>query len=186
MAYTVFESINMGSTHYAERIFDCVCDKDVENGTFGYMDGLAEGYDHVYKFAFGTKDGAAIVVADQPAWNEDECRITNQRRDNFIIPAGTPFRVRIVKENDEFGITINGFVDASKETVKNTSSFVDTDVFVTIDASGKLSAASAAIDGAPMNAKIMRKRILGGTLVTPIRTYGDTTTMYEVKIQDLA
>ena len=38
--YTVFESVNMKSTHYAERIFDAVATEDIENGTFGYLDGL--------------------------------------------------------------------------------------------------------------------------------------------------
>ena len=33
MTYNVFESTNMGSTRYAERILDCVADVDVENGT---------------------------------------------------------------------------------------------------------------------------------------------------------
>ena len=29
--YSVFESTNMASTHYAERIFDCVCDELVQS-----------------------------------------------------------------------------------------------------------------------------------------------------------
>ena len=43
MAYCVFESTNMGTTKYAERIFDAVFTEDVENGTFGYLDGLEDG-----------------------------------------------------------------------------------------------------------------------------------------------
>lgn len=187
MAYTVFESINMGSTHYAERIFDCVCDQDVENGTFGYMGDLAEGHEHVYVFVPGCADGKVVVVADQPAWNEDECRMTNQRRDKFIIPAGTAFRVRVVKKNDEFGITLPGFVSASQELVSTTQDYTDTKLYATIDGdTGKLSCSTSATDGAIMEGKIMRKRILGGTLVTPVRTYGDTQTIYEIKVESLA
>ena len=50
MAYTVFESTNMASTKYAERIFDAVSTEDIENGTFGYLDGLADGEDVTYNF----------------------------------------------------------------------------------------------------------------------------------------
>ena len=75
--YNVFESTNMASTHYAERIFDAVCDVNVENGTFGYLDGLADGESHTYKFVAGTKEGAFVVVADQPAWTEDQ--VTTQK-----------------------------------------------------------------------------------------------------------
>ena len=87
--YTVFESVNMGSTHYAERIFDAVADVDVENGTFGYLDGLADGETNVYNFKAGTKAGEKIVVADNPAWSEDSSRTVNQRKDKYVIPAGT-------------------------------------------------------------------------------------------------
>ena len=62
--YTVFESTNMGSTHYAERIFDAVATTDVENGTFGYLDGLADGESNIYKFVAGTKEGEPVVVVD--------------------------------------------------------------------------------------------------------------------------
>ena len=48
MLYGIFESVNMGSTRYAERIFDCVSTKDVENGMFGYLGELADGYDHIF------------------------------------------------------------------------------------------------------------------------------------------
>jgi hypothetical protein len=46
--YTVFDSVNMASTKYAERIFDCVCDENVENGTFGYMAELVDR--NIYQF----------------------------------------------------------------------------------------------------------------------------------------
>lgn len=188
MAYTVFESINMGSTHYAERIFDCVCDKDIENGTFGYLgDLVSTGYETIYNFVPGTDDNVTLVVVDQPAWDEDECCRLNQKRDRFIIPAGTPFRVRAIKKGDEFGITIDGFIPSARELVKIAQDYVDPYLFVTIDsATGKLNCTTSSTHNAIMAGRIMRKRIIGGTLVTPLRTYGEASTMYEIKIDSVA
>lgn len=185
--YTVFESANMASTHFAERIFDCVSDKDVENGTFGYLGEQVEEGSHIYKFVPGVKDGEKVVVADQPAWTEDTCRTSNQRRDKFIIPAGMPFRVRVVKRNDEFGITIEGVTEASREKMK-------VGAFLTIDkATGKLVAAEKpAAQGEPavtdvaMEAVVVRKRMVGANLVTPLREYGYENAMYEARVTILA
>lgn len=177
--YTVFESVNMGSTHYAERIFDAVADVDIENGTFGYLDGLADGETHVYNFKAGTKAGAKVVVADNPAWTEDASRTVHQRKDKYIIEAGTKFRVRVVKVNDEFGITIEGVTAASQEKM-------DVGAYLTIDATGKLVAADAATEGAVMEAVVERKRVVGGTLATAAHNYGYSKVMYEARINALA
>lgn len=178
--YNVFESINMASTHYAERIFDCICDVDVENGTFGYMNGLADGYSHIYNFKPGTKEGEKVVVADNPAWSEDTSRMTNQRKDKYVIPAGTPFRVRVVKVTDEFGTAVEGFVPTARETAGEGK-------YVTIDATtGKLVVADAPKEGAVMNGKIMRTRVMGGVITTVAHNYGYSRKMYEVKIESLA
>lgn len=178
--YNVFESTNMASTHYAERIFDAVCDVDVENGTFGYLDGLADGQSHIYNFKAGTKEGAFVVVADQPAWSEDTCRMTNQRKDKFVIEAGVPFRVRVVKVNDEFAIAVEGFTVDTREAANK-------DKYVTIDATtGKLVVADAPVDDAVMNGKIMRTRTIGSVVTTAIRDYGYARKMYEVKVETLA
>ena len=173
--YTVFESVNMGSTHYAERIFDAVADVDVENGTFGYLDGLADGETNVYKF----KAGAKVVVADNPAWTEDASRTVHQRKDKYIIEAGTKFRVRVVKVNDEFGITIEGVTTASKAKM-------DVGAYLTIDATGKLVAGTATTEGAVMEAVVERKRVVGGTLATAAHNYGYSNVMYEARINALA
>ena len=175
----VFESTNMASTHYAERIFDAVCNVDVENGTFGYLEGLADGYSHIYNFKAGVKEGEFVVVSDQPAWSEDTSRMTNQRKDNFVIKAGTPFRVRVVKKNDEFAISAEGFTPATMEAA-------DKDKYVTIDESGKLAVANAPVDGAVMNGKIMRTRVMGGIVQTAVRDYGYSRKMYEIKVETLA
>lgn len=177
--YTVFESVNMGSTRYAERIFDAVADVDVENGTFGYLNGLADGETNVYNFKAGTKAGEKIVVVDNPAWNEDNSRTVNQRKDKYIIPAGTKFRVRVVKVNDEFGITAEGITAASRAKLA-------VGAYLTIDATGKLVAADKATEGAAMEAVVERQRMVGGSLVTAAHTYGYSKVMYEARIKVLA
>lgn len=177
--YTVFESVNMGSTHYAERIFDAVADVDIENGTFGYLDGLAEGETNVYNFKAGTKAGAKVVVADNPAWTDDASRTVHQRKDKYIIEAGTKFRVRVVKVNDEFGITIEGVTAASQKKM-------DVGAYLTIDATGKLVAADASTESAVMEAVVERKRVVGGTLATAAHNYGYSKVMYEARINALA
>lgn len=180
MVYTVYESVNQASTHYAERIFDAVADVDVENGTFGYLDGLVENEANVYNFKAGTKAGEKIVVADNPAWSEDTTRTVNQRKDKYIIPAGTKFRVRVVKVNDEFGITAEGITAATREKLA-------VGAYLTIDATtGKLVAKDATTSGAAMEAVIERKRMVGGSLVTAAHTYGYSKAMYEARIKTLA
>lgn len=181
--YSVFESTNMQSTHYAKRIFDVVASEDIENGTFGYLDGLADGYDVIYNFAKGVKAGALIVVADQPAWDEDTSRITNQRRDKFVIKAGTPFRARVIAVADEFAISAEGFTVATKDLVVNTTDFKADDVYVTIDTTGKLVASATSTPDALFEGKVMRKRIIGGVLTTSAHTYGHTYSLYEVKVE---
>ena len=173
--YSVFESTNMASTHYAKRIFDAVCDTPVENGTFGYLDGVETEGGVIYKFVAGTKEGCEVVVADQPAWTEDTSRMTNQRKDKFRIEAGVPFRVRVIAKNDEFALSPEGFVGTP-----------EIDKYVSINENGKLEVAHAPDEGAAMVGKIMRKRQIGDTLVTGVRTYGYSRMMYTVKVESLA
>ena len=189
MAYTVFESTAMGSTYYAEKIFDAVATTDIENGTFGYLDGLATGESNTYNFKAGTKSGLKIgdiVVADNPAWTEDTSRITNQRRDKYIIPADIRFRVRVVKKNDEFGVSIDGFTSATQSVVNSVTDFNNNAVYVSIDATtGKLVAATSKPSSGVIIGRIMRKRVSGATLVTAANTYGSKTDIYEIKITDV-
>ena len=174
--HAVCETTNLRATHYAARIFDCVCDVDIDNGTLGYMDGLAEGYSHIYNFKAGTKDGAVVVLAHNPEWNEDTSRMTNQRKDKFFIPAGTPFRAFVIDAQDEFALSPEGFAGEPKEGK-----------YVTIDGNGKLAiAGEEAPADAVMVGKIMRKRQIGSTLVTPLRPYGYKRMMYAVKVESLA
>lgn len=173
--HTVCETTNLRATHYAARIFDCICDVDVDNGTFGYMDELAENYSHVYNFKAGTKEGKQVVIAHNPEWTEDTSNRLNQRKDKFFIPAGTVFRVFVIDELDEVALSEQGF-SGTPEVGK----------YVTIDDNGKLAVADEATDGAAMVGKIMRKRKIGDTLVTPLRTYGYARMMYTVKAESLA
>ena len=183
MAYTVFESTNMASTKYAERIFDAMSTEDVENGTFGYLDGLVEGEDVTYNFVKGVKAGATVVVVDQVPWDADNCKRENQRRDKFINKAGTKFRVRVVKKTDEFSISIDGFTPG-------TQSIADKDKYVTIDPTiGKLivgnSSTPESSTASVMIGKIMRKHVDGSVITTVAHNYGYSRTMYEIKVENL-
>ena len=181
--YNVFESSNMQSTgHGSKRIFDAVADVDIENGTFGYLNGLADGFSHIYNFVKGVMDGEAIVVADQPAWDEDTCRRTNQRRDKFVIKAGTPFRVRVIAINDEFATAIQGISAETSDLVLNTADFKADEVYVTIGTDGKLVASNTKANNDVFEGRIMRKRIVGGVLNTPIQNYGYSYGLYEVRV----
>ena len=173
--HTVCETTNLRATHYAARIFDCICDVDVDNGTFGYMDELAEGYSHVYNFKAGTKEGKQVVIAHNPEWTEDTSNRLNQRKDKFFIPAGTVFRAFVIDEMDEVALSEQGF-SGTPEVGK----------YVTIDDNGKLAVADEAAEGAVMVGKIMRQRRVGSTLVTPLRDYGYARMMYTVKVETLA
>ena len=181
--YTVFDSVNMASTKYAERIFDCICDEDVENGTFGYMAELVDR--NMYKFVKGAKAGEKVLVVDVPAWDEDTNSVLNQKRAHFYIPAGTPFRARVIKVNDEFGITIEGISAATQEVVTGVTDFMANDVFLTVGNDGKLVASTSSTDGAIMEARIERKRLMGAKLITQLRQYGSDNNMYEARIKVL-
>lgn len=178
--YNVFESTLMASTVGAERIYDAVCTTDVENGTFGYLNGLATGEDVTYNFVKGTATGKQIVVADNPAWDVDTCRITNQRRDKYIIPAGTRFRARVIKKGDVFATAIEGVTSATQSAMAKNA-------YVTIDATtGKLVAKASATSGAAMEGTVERERMVGGVINTTAHNYGYTTKMFEVRVTTLA
>lgn len=178
--YCVFESTNMKSSRFAERIFDAVAEEDIENGTFGYLGEQEEEGSHVYKFKKGFKAGETVVVADQPAWKEDYRRTADMRRDKFVIPAGTRFRVRVVAKNDEFAITIDGVTPATRDKMK-------IGAHLTIDeTTGKLVAAETAAEGSPvMEAVVERKRIVGGTLATAAHNYGYANEMFTARVKVL-
>lgn len=177
--HTVFESTNMRATHYAKRIFDCVCNTDIDNGTFGYMDGLEDDQTHIYKFVPGVKKGKQVVVVNQPVWTEDESSRVNQRKDKFFVPAGTPFRAFCVDVDDEFAISKEGATASTREDL-------DVGKFLTIDTDGKLKVATATTADAEFEAEVVRKRSMGATLVTEAHKYGFSNMMYTAKINVLA
>lgn len=183
-SHAVFESVNLGATHYAERIFDCVCDENVDNGTFGHMEELVDR--NIYKFVKGVKAGEPVLVAHMPEWDEDETSVLNQRRNHFFIPAGMPFRAYVVKVNDEFGISIDGISADTQTVVSEQTDFMTNDVFLTVGDDGKLVASTSSVDGAVMEARIERKRLHGAKLITPLRQYNNDYSMYEARIKVLA
>lgn len=174
MIHTVAETTNLRAVHYAERIWDAVSNVDIDNGTFGYLTNPTDG-GVIHDFAKGTKDGAFVVMAHNPEWTEDTSRLTNQRKDKFFIPAGVSFRAFTIKEGDEFALSPEGFA-GTPEVGK----------YVSINSDGKLAVADAPVEGAAMVGKIMRKRQIGSTLVTDVRTYGYERMMYTVKVESLA
>lgn len=172
--HAVCETTNLRAVHYAERIWDAVSDVDIDNGTLGYLEDKNDG-GVIYDFKAGTKEGASVVLVHMPEWTEDTSRMTNQRKDKFVNVAGVPFRAFTLAEGDEFALSSEGFV-GNPEIGK----------YVSIDANGKLAVADAPVDGAVMVGKIMRKRQIGSTLVTGVRTYGYARMMYTVKVETLA
>lgn len=183
-AHAVFESVNMAATKYAERIFDCVCDEPIDNGTFGHMEELVDR--NIYKFVPGVKAGEKVLVAHMPEWDEDETSKLNQRRSHFYIPAGMPFRAYVCKETDEFGISIEGVSADTQSVVADETDFMANDVFLTVGDDGKLVASTDSTDGAVMEARIERKRLHGAKLITSLRQYGSDYAMYEARIKVLA
>ena len=170
------ETTNLKAVHYAARIWDGISDVNVDNGTIGYLDGQFEDGSVIYNFKAGTMDGKTPVLVHMPEWNEDTSRMTNQRKDKFTNVAGRPFRCFTLTEGDEFALSEDGFM-SEPEVGK----------YVTVDASGKLAiAGDTAPEGAVMVGKIMRKRQIGSTLVTGVRTYGYARMMYTVKVETLA
>lgn len=177
MAFTVVESTNMGTTHYDGKIFDAVANEDIENGTFGYIDGLQEGSDTIYNFKKGFKAGEPVFMVDHPAWDEDTHHRTNQRKDKYVNKAGDPFRIREIKKNDKVSVTIDGVTSASKSLMKK-------DAYVTIDATtGKLVAKATPTDGATFEGIVEGVRTSGATLTTKGGTvYGHSAVLYKVRI----
>lgn len=173
--HAVCETTNLRAVHYAERIWDAVCDMDIDNGTIGYLEGLADGYTHIYDFKAGTKDGASLVLVHMPEWNADTSNRLNQRKDKFFNEAGIPFRAFTLKEGDEFALSEHGF--AGDPVVGK---------FVSVNADGKLAVADAPVEGAALVGEIMRERRIGSTLVTDLRTYGYERMMYTVRVVSMA
>lgn len=173
--YSVCETTNLRAVHYAERIWDAVAEFDVENGMLGHLNDLAEGETHTYNFVKGAEAGKKVVLAHNPEWTEDTSNRLNQRKDKFYIPEGTKFRAFTLAVGDEFALSKEGFA-GEPEVGK----------YVSINADGKLAVADAPAEGAVMVGKIMRKRQIGSTLVTNLRTYGYSRMMYEVKVETLA
>ena len=175
-AHTVCETTSLRAIHYAERIWDGINeDLDIDNGTFGYLEDVHDKGSVIYNFKPGTKENCAIVMAHMPEWDADTSNRLNQRKDRFFNPAGTPFRCFTIHKGDEVALSESGFIGTP-----------EIGSYVSINAEGKLVVSADIPDGVAMVGKIMRKRQIGSTLVTPLRTYGYERMMYTVKIGQLA
>ena len=175
MIHTVCETSSLRAVHYAERIWDGVAAEDIDNGTIGYLDGQVEEGGVIYNFIKGTKEGMSPVLVHMSEWNPDTSNRLNQRKDKFFNEAGVPFRCFTLHKGDEFALSTEGFVGAP-----------EIGKYVSVNEAGKLVVADAPVDGAVMVGKIMRKRQIGSTLVTGVRTYGYARMMYMVKVESLA
>lgn len=172
--HAVCETTNLRAVHYAERIWDAVAEKDIDNGTIGYLEN-PEDEGVIHKFNTGTTEGKELVLVHMPEWTEDTSNRLNQRKDKFYNIAGVPFRAFTLKVGDEFALSPEGFA-GEPEVGK----------YVSVNADGKLAVADAPVDGAAMVGRIMRKRQIGSTLVTKVREYGYARMMYTVKVESLA
>lgn len=170
----IIESIRMASTSGATPIFDCVADEVIENGMVGGLGELAEEGGHIYKFEKGVPATHTYLIVDQPAWDYDTSRITNQRLDKFTIPAGTAFRARVLDRNDVFGINLDGFEKTSQAAVK-------VGAYAVVDASGKFKAQADKPESGSY-CVIERERIMGGKLITAAHEYGRTAKIYELRV----
>lgn len=177
--HTVCETTNLRAVHYAKRIWDAVADFDVDNGTLGYLDGVFEEGGVIYNFKAGTMEGKSLVLVHNPEWTEDTSRRINQRKDKFYVEAGVPFRAFELAEGDEFAVSGEGFTVETREKA-------EVGKYVVVDSTGKLAVVDAPVEGAVMVGKIMRTRIMGGVVETPIRDYGYSRKMYEIKVETLA
>ena len=85
-----------------------------------------------------------------------------------------------MKVTDNFSTAIEGFTVETREAAA-------AEKYATIDAAtGKLVVADAPDDGAIMNAKIEKTRMLGGVLNTPVRNYGYARKMYDLRVESMA
>ena len=142
--YAVFESTNMKAVHYG-GIVDALADADIENATFGYLDGLAdetetEKYPLIYNFVAGIPSDAPLYVVNNPAWIENARTLAEQNRDQYIVPQGTAFRAFRVYTEDKFGVTAEAFASADRESL----AVGDT---VGLDANGKLTKNGSGFSG---------------------------------------
>lgn len=191
MAYGVIESANMASTKYAEHIYDAVnATTDIENGTVGYITPTEATTGVIYPFTKGTngiKATSILVIVDQPAWDYDTCKITNQRLDKFIIKAGTPFRVRGIAKNDVIALNEACFESDAVTAAAATAGIVGGSLKIAKNSTtGKFSLSSATTVTLDAESKLVvaveAKRIEGATIVSTASIAGYKKTMYDLRV----
>ena len=187
--YGVIDSSNMASTYRGDvHIYDAVSTENIENGTVGYITPTDTSEGVIYNFYKGTKDitdTSIIVIVDDPAWNYDTTRITNQRLDNFIIEAGNVFRVREIDKRDVFALNdacfesdvvaklSTGIVGGSLKIAEDSTTgkfSLSSDTAVTLDSDSKLVVA------------VENKRTVGGLITSNANSRGYVRDMYELRV----
>jgi hypothetical protein len=106
MGKGIFESTNITGRNYF-----FVSTVDLENGMLVHKGGLIPGSKDVYEALIptaGTISAEPVYAVGNPAWSYDSSSIVNQNEDNYIIKAGTVFRVYGLKPTDKFGIADYG------------------------------------------------------------------------------
>lgn len=81
---------------------------DIENGALVTKGDLVNGERDIYVAntpATVTLATEKVYLVANPAWDYDECKITNQNEENYINKAGVPFRVYDLKPTKKFRIT---------------------------------------------------------------------------------
>ena len=109
MSKGIFESTNISGKNLS-----FVSTVELENGMLVHKGDLIEGSKDVYEALIPTAstiNSQPVYVVGNPAWNYDTSSSVNQNEDNYVIKAGTVFRVYSLKPTDKFGIAdygING------------------------------------------------------------------------------
>ena len=106
MAKGIFESTNITGRNYS-----FVSAVDLENGMLVHKGELVPGSKDVYEALIPTSatiNDEPVFMVGNPAWSYDTSSVVNQNEDNYIVKAGTVFRVYGLKVTDKFGIADYG------------------------------------------------------------------------------
>lgn len=86
------------------RLYDFQSTVDVENGTLIAKGNVITDERNIYAGEVPTADTPVYLVAN-PAWDYDECRVTNQNEDQFINEKDRAYRVYGLCKNDRYRVT---------------------------------------------------------------------------------
>jgi hypothetical protein len=99
------------STRITGKNYSFVSTVDLENGMLVHKGELVAGSKDVYEALIPTASTIAnepVYVVGNPAWSYDASSAINQNEDNYVIKAGTVFRVYGMNVTDKFGVADYG------------------------------------------------------------------------------